>query len=130
MYAQEKKAKENKIRPVANSIGQKKTNVNQGFGFVDKRPEAFVGQNYLNTGLSSSYKGDKSKIAGGKPKIFWGEEHASIVDGHHRTIWSFYHGDDIDFQMAGFGSQSNFGEMKYADAPEPIKVTEDKKEEG
>jgi hypothetical protein len=42
MYAQVEKPKENKSRPVANSIGQKKSNVKQGFGFVDNRPEAVV----------------------------------------------------------------------------------------
>lgn len=39
MYEQVKKPKENKSRAVANSVAQKKSNVKQGFGFVDNRPE-------------------------------------------------------------------------------------------
>lgn len=42
MYAQVEKPKENKVRAVANSVAQKKSNVKQGFGFVDNRPEAVV----------------------------------------------------------------------------------------
>ncbi|NEQ40512.1 MAG: hypothetical protein F6K40_31495 [Okeania sp. SIO3I5] len=37
MYAQVEKTKENKTRAVANSVAQKKSNVKQGFGFVDNR---------------------------------------------------------------------------------------------
>lgn len=37
MYAQVEKPKENKGRAVANSVAQKKSNVKQGFGFVDNR---------------------------------------------------------------------------------------------
>lgn len=41
MYAQAKKSnKENKSRPVANSVAQKKSNGSQGFEFVDNRDEA------------------------------------------------------------------------------------------
>jgi len=40
MYKQVEKQKENKSRAVANSVAQKKSNVNQGFGFVDNRTEA------------------------------------------------------------------------------------------
>lgn len=39
MYAQVEKPKENKSRPVANSVAQKKSSGKQGFGFVDNRPE-------------------------------------------------------------------------------------------
>jgi hypothetical protein len=37
MYEQVEKPKENKSRAVANSVAQKKSNVKQGFGFVDNR---------------------------------------------------------------------------------------------
>ncbi|SDU58385.1 hypothetical protein [Desulfobacula phenolica] len=37
MYAQVEKPKENKSRAVANTVVQKKSGVNQGFGFVDNR---------------------------------------------------------------------------------------------
>lgn len=40
MYEQVEKPKENKSRAVANSVGQKKSNQKQGFGFSDNRPEA------------------------------------------------------------------------------------------
>lgn len=42
MYAQVEKSKENKSRAIVNSITQKKSNVKQGFGFVDNRPEAIA----------------------------------------------------------------------------------------
>ncbi|PHR35614.1 MAG: hypothetical protein COA38_01820 [Fluviicola sp.] len=37
MYAQVEKPKQNNSRVVANSVGQKKSNGRQGFGFVDNR---------------------------------------------------------------------------------------------
>jgi hypothetical protein len=37
MYEQVEKPKENKSRAVANSVAQKKSNIKQGFGFVDNR---------------------------------------------------------------------------------------------
>jgi len=42
MYEQVENPKENESRAVANSVGQKKSNVKQGFGFVDNRPESVV----------------------------------------------------------------------------------------
>lgn len=39
MYAQVEKPKENKSRAAANAVAQKKSDVKQGFGFVDNRPE-------------------------------------------------------------------------------------------
>jgi len=39
MYAQKETPKENKNRSVADSVVQKKSGVNQSFGFVDNRPE-------------------------------------------------------------------------------------------
>lgn len=42
MYEQVEKPKENKSRAVANSVGLKKSNGRQGFGFVDNRPESIA----------------------------------------------------------------------------------------
>lgn len=42
MYTQVEKPKENKSMAVASSVAQKKSHVNQGFGFVDNRPEAIA----------------------------------------------------------------------------------------
>lgn len=42
MYAQVEKPKENKSRTVANSIAQKKSNGQQGYGFVDNRTEGIA----------------------------------------------------------------------------------------
>ncbi|MFA8434995.1 MAG: hypothetical protein ACEPOZ_10810 [Marinifilaceae bacterium] len=42
MHIQAEKQKENKSRSIANSASQKKSSVNQGFGFVDNRPQAVV----------------------------------------------------------------------------------------
>ena len=39
MYAQIEKSKETKSMAVANSVAQKKSQVKQGFGFLDNRPE-------------------------------------------------------------------------------------------
>ncbi len=39
MYPKVEKPKENKSRAVANSVAQKQSNVKQGFGFVENRPE-------------------------------------------------------------------------------------------
>jgi hypothetical protein len=86
----------------------------------------FVGQDYLNTDLSKSYKANKSNIAGGKPEILWNtqDNYVSIKEGHHRTIWSFYHGEEIDFQEAGLASKKFVGSMKYADAPQAQAIQE------
>ena len=40
MYEQVEKSKENKSRAIANSVAQNKSNVKQGFGFVDNRSES------------------------------------------------------------------------------------------
>jgi len=53
MYAQEDKTKGNESKVVANSVGQKKSNVKQGFGFVDNRPEA-VAQRTLHEKMDKS----------------------------------------------------------------------------
>ena len=51
MYAQVEKPKENNSRAVANSVAQKKSNVNQAFGFVDNREDTLQRKRIL--GLSS-----------------------------------------------------------------------------
>ncbi|GAA80814.1 hypothetical protein [Pseudoalteromonas sp. BSi20495] len=60
MYAQVEKPKENtssdhwrKSRAVPNSVAQKKSNVKQGFGFVDNRPEAIAQRR--KQGVANSY---------------------------------------------------------------------------
>jgi hypothetical protein len=55
MYEQVEKPKENKSRSIANSVGQNKSNVKQGFGFVDNRPEA-VAQRKLQEMVDNSSK--------------------------------------------------------------------------
>jgi hypothetical protein len=47
MYAQKEKPAENKSRAVANSVAQKKSNGQQGVGFVDNRPESVVQKKLL-----------------------------------------------------------------------------------
>lgn len=72
MYAQIEKPKENKSRAVANSVAQKKSNVKEGFGFVDNRPEAVVQrrmQNQINKNLESKCIQDKITFASGDPVI-------------------------------------------------------------
>lgn len=45
MYEQVDKQKENKSKSIANSIVQKKSDVRQGFGFVDNRPKVIAQKN-------------------------------------------------------------------------------------
>ena len=54
MYTQVEKSKENKSRAVANSVTQKKSNVKQGFGFVDNRPEALTQRKLVQTNVQSN----------------------------------------------------------------------------
>lgn len=53
MYAQVEKSKENKNRAVANSVGQKKSNVKQGIGFVDNRRQSSINQEICSTIIHS-----------------------------------------------------------------------------
>jgi hypothetical protein len=68
MYAQVEKSKENKSRTVANSVTQKKSSGQQGFGFVDNRPE-FIAPTYLQRSGASmitqlmTREGEMSKAA-------------------------------------------------------------------
>lgn len=55
MYAQVEKPKENKSRAIANSVAQKKSNMKQGFGFEDNRPEA-IAQRKLQKLLNNNHK--------------------------------------------------------------------------
>lgn len=48
MYEQVEKPKENKIKAVADSVVQKKSDMKQGFGFVDNRPKV-QSQNFLQS---------------------------------------------------------------------------------
>ena len=48
MYAQVEKPKDYKSRIVANSVAQKKSNVTQGFGFVDNRPKSIAQRKFLD----------------------------------------------------------------------------------
>ena len=45
MYEYVEKTKKSKDKSVASAVGQKKSNVKQGFGFVDNRPEAIAQRN-------------------------------------------------------------------------------------
>lgn len=92
---------------------------------LDEDVELYPGQDYLNTGLSKVYMGDSAKIDAMNSKqvqIMWGEDKASIHEGHHRTIWKLYHGLKTDFdyvQTTDDKISINYsaGAMKYADAP-------------
>lgn len=55
MYAQKEKPKENESRTIANPVAQKKSNVKQGFGFVDNRPEAIVQRKFQEMEYNSSH---------------------------------------------------------------------------
>ncbi|CAH9053887.1 hypothetical protein PSECIP111951_00914 [Pseudoalteromonas holothuriae] len=72
MYEQVEKPKENKNRAVANSVAQKKTDVKQGFGFVDNRADAIAqrklqevtnSDTQLKSNLKQSYQfSDKPQV--------------------------------------------------------------------
>ena len=53
MYEQVEKSKENKSRAIANSVAQNKSNVKQGFGFVDNRSESKAQKKLQNMQLHS-----------------------------------------------------------------------------
>lgn len=72
MYAQIERPKENKSRIVTNSDAQKKSNVNQGFAFVDNRLEA-IRQRKLQKGIN-----DRSKIVQKKKNTTYGEKNSVI----------------------------------------------------
>ncbi|WP_020589077.1 hypothetical protein [Desulfobacter curvatus] len=59
MYAQGNKSKGNKSRVVANSVDREKSNVKQGFGFVDSRPE-YIKQRKLQKGFESTKQQENS----------------------------------------------------------------------
>ena len=65
MYAQMEKTKEDKSKAVANLVAQKKSDVKQGFGFVDNRPEAIQMKQVLTAASNSTkvkaYKGPMPK---------------------------------------------------------------------
>ncbi|CAM3789124.1 hypothetical protein VA7868_00448 [Vibrio aerogenes CECT 7868] len=54
MYEQVEKPKENRSRAVANSVTQKKSNVKQGFGFVDNRPRSIIQKKIQEIGSISA----------------------------------------------------------------------------
>lgn len=54
MHAQVEKTKENKSKAAANNVAQKKSNVKQGFGFVDNRPGSFVQKHLVELVNNSS----------------------------------------------------------------------------
>lgn len=79
MYEQIEKPKGDKRRSVANSVAQKKSNVKQGFGFVDNRPEALK-QNEIQR-MSDNYSEHQKKIVA-----------PSIEPIIQRTTWSWLDG--------------------------------------
>jgi Domain of unknown function (DUF4157) len=89
----------------------------------EEETDLFVGQNYLNTELSRSYKLNSANIKGGNAKVnLIDDTTAAVVDGHHRVIWSLYHGVSPSYEMVTFGNSLNIGEMKYQGAPKPIHI--------
>jgi hypothetical protein len=62
MYEQIGKPKENKSRAVASTVAQKKSNVKQGFGFVDNRLQSSVQRNQQDVIKESNFKDKKDLI--------------------------------------------------------------------
>lgn len=70
MYAQKEKLKENKNRPVGNSVALKKSYGKQDFGFLNKRQEVVVRRSLLaqiNSSFSSQHMQKKENSAEGIP---------------------------------------------------------------
>jgi len=63
MYAQKEKPKENKSRAVANSVGQKKSNVKQGFGFIDNRNNCSLNKIIQKNGKEPPTTDERTKSA-------------------------------------------------------------------
>jgi len=55
MYERVDKPKENKSSSVANTVAQNESNVNDSFGFEDKRPEAFMLRKIQDIAVNSSH---------------------------------------------------------------------------
>jgi hypothetical protein len=82
MHAQVEKPKDNKSKAVANSVGQKRSNARQGFGFVDNRPEA-VAQRKLQEMAGASQK-IVQLVTSGNTSHFNNDSHQSAKDEAYR----------------------------------------------
>lgn len=95
----------------------------------------FVGQDYLNTDLSQTYKEKPDQIKSGDAKVYLDEtgktdeEEAAVVDGHHRVIWKLYHGQQPDWKQIQIGVKIKPGGMTYKDTPAPVLLPAPKKGE-
>ncbi len=89
MYAQIEKSKENKSRAVANSVAQKKSNLKQGFGFVDNRSEVIAQRKFQNvanhTSQETIQKMSKSVIQLAEP-----EDSSNVIRIYFPDTYRFY----------------------------------------
>lgn len=104
MYAQVEKSRENRSRAVVNSVGQKKNDVKQGFGFVDNRAESIQLKKLITFNKSADktvqlVKGTKSKRSSKKKKV-------KMVDVKHS------HARFARRHQSTFKSSKNIGTMK------------------
>jgi len=110
MYAQVEKPKENKGRAIANSVGQKKSHVKQGFGFVDNRTEIQMHQHlqrtasrHSSTSNSSSTNQPIQLTITGQNYEYWAKNIKNISGKKLTNINTFlkqvHNLNDIDFSI-------------------------------
>ena len=83
----------------------------------------YAGQTFLNDEKSATYKADKSEIKGGSATLVkpldadrhgYGDDVRAIGDGHHRFIWSAYHGDPVKAKKKmGFVGAQSWKDLTY-----------------
>jgi hypothetical protein len=135
MYAQVEKPKKSKSRAVANSVAQKKSNVKQGFGFVDNRPESIAQrkmQSIINSGFHDPIQLMKKWTGGG------GFENIEEppVGGADKTQWLkyMYEGEELYINctdMASFEHWADIVDIEGSDvgSDEEFEAAEEKSQE-
>lgn len=86
-----------------------------------------AGQNYLNTELSKQYQSDANSIKGNTPTLSLSRQGKDVLvlgDGHHRFVWSAYHGRSFDVKLdkkyGAFGM--SWQSMFYRPTPEKLQI--------
>ncbi len=103
MYEQIEKPKENKSRAVANSVGRKKSNVTQGFGFVDNRHEAIMQKKAQSLADSSNQVNRQLKFS---------QQNGSI----YRAPVQFGKGDPDDPHLVHEGNYTRLDDTQVGEA--------------
>ena len=96
----------------------------EGLAGTTQPIKLFASQNYLNTDKSTAYFNSRDEIKGA-PAILHrktGEEDARVLtDGHHRVVWSAFHGVPVPIKNLNLPSPGQpFANLTYQDTPASI----------